>query len=166
MSQENNRLSQFWQELKRRKVVRVITVYAAAAFVILELTSIIVEPLNLPDWTLRLVIILLCIGLIIAIPLSWIYDITSEGVEKTKPVTEQGEPRSEKPSQLMAWRIATYVSVFVIIGLIIYNIFGTKRSIDLSGLNNTIAVLPIEYLGQDESSNSLIDVFPIALISS
>jgi hypothetical protein len=31
-----NKLSQFWQELKRRKVVRVITVYAAAAFVILD----------------------------------------------------------------------------------------------------------------------------------
>jgi hypothetical protein len=41
MPQLNNRISQFWQELKRRKVVRVITVYAASAFVILELVDII-----------------------------------------------------------------------------------------------------------------------------
>ncbi len=41
-----NKLSQFWQELKRRKVTRVITVYAAAAFVILELVDIITEPLH------------------------------------------------------------------------------------------------------------------------
>ena len=40
----------FWQELKRRKVIRVTIVYAAAAYVILELVSIITEPFGLPDW--------------------------------------------------------------------------------------------------------------------
>jgi len=39
----------FWQELKRRKVFRVIAMYAAAAYVIIELSNNIVEPLNLPD---------------------------------------------------------------------------------------------------------------------
>lgn len=41
-----NKLSQFWQELKRSNVVRVIRVYAGVAFVILELVDIIAEPLN------------------------------------------------------------------------------------------------------------------------
>ena len=41
MSGNPNKLSQFWQELKRRKVVRVITVYAATALVILELVDIV-----------------------------------------------------------------------------------------------------------------------------
>ena len=36
---------QFWEELKRRKVIRVIPVYAAAAFVLLELVDILAEPL-------------------------------------------------------------------------------------------------------------------------
>ena len=63
MSGKPIKLSQFWQELKRRKVVRVITVYAAAAFVILELVDIITEPFGLPDWTLKLVVVLLSIGL-------------------------------------------------------------------------------------------------------
>ena len=65
-------LSGFIQELKRRKVVRVITVYAAAAFVILELMSIVVEPLKLPEWTLTMIIVLLVIGFVIAVILSWI----------------------------------------------------------------------------------------------
>jgi adenylate cyclase len=80
------KLSQFWKELKRRKVVRVITVYAAAAFVILELLSIIIEPLRLPEWTLQFAIVLLCIGFIIAIILSWIYDIHPEGIKKTENI--------------------------------------------------------------------------------
>ena len=46
MPENTNRLTQFWEELKRRKVVRVITVYAAAAFVTLELISIVADPLN------------------------------------------------------------------------------------------------------------------------
>ena len=59
MPDRPNKLSQFWEELKRRKVVRVITVYAAAAFVILELTDIVSPSLGLPDWTLNFIIILL-----------------------------------------------------------------------------------------------------------
>ena len=54
MSDNPNKISRFWQELKRRKVVRVITVYAAAAFVILELVDIITEPFGLPEWTMIL----------------------------------------------------------------------------------------------------------------
>ena len=72
MPDNSNNPINFWQELKRRKVIRVITVYAAATFVILELVSIIEEPLQLPDWTLELVIVLLCIGFIITVIFSWI----------------------------------------------------------------------------------------------
>ena len=87
MTKPSNKLSQFWLELKRRKVVRVITVYAAAAFVILELLSIIIEPLRLPEWTLQFAIVFLCIGFIIALILSWIYNIHPEGgIVKTEPV--------------------------------------------------------------------------------
>ena len=80
MPQPTNKITQFWQELKRRKVVRVITVYAAATFVILELVTIIVDPLKLPEWTLPFVIVLLCIGFIITVLFSWIYDVTPEGI--------------------------------------------------------------------------------------
>ena len=65
MASDPNNLSQFWQELKRRKVVRVITVYAAAAFVILELVDIITEPFGLPDWTLKFVVVILSVGFIL-----------------------------------------------------------------------------------------------------
>ena len=79
-----NKLSHFWQELKRRKVVRVITIYAAVAFVILQLVDIIAEPLNLPSWVMILVIIILGVGFPITIVFSWIYDITSKGITRTE----------------------------------------------------------------------------------
>jgi len=120
----------FWQELKRRRVVRVIIVYVAASFVILELASIIQEPFGLPDWTIRLVFIVLLIGLIITIILTWIYDITPEGIEKTKPAIEATEKVPEKPSGVNAWKFATFISIVVIVSLIIFHSVGERKRVE------------------------------------
>ncbi|KPL13638.1 MAG: hypothetical protein AMS26_13720 [Bacteroides sp. SM23_62] len=165
MPENADRPLSFFQELKRRKVVRVIIVYAAASFVILELASIIQEPFGLPEWTIRLVFIILLIGLIISIILSWIYDIAPEGgIVKTEPAHESIEKIPEKPSTVNAWKIATYISAVVIAGFVLYHIFGTNNKINLSGLERTIAILPFESLGQDKMTGSMVDALPIALI--
>jgi len=140
----------FWQELKRRKVVGVIPVYAAAAFALLELVDIIADPLGLPDGTIRLVLILLLIGLVITIILSWVYDITPEGVKKTKPSGEADE--KAKPAESNKWKIATYVSVVIIISLLVLNISkGGKRAEIISMSEKTIAVLPFHNLSLDST---------------
>ena len=138
----------FWQELKRRKVIRVITVYAAAAFVILELVDIVAPSLGLPAWTLNLVIVLLCIGFILSIILSWVYDLTPEGVKKTKSVKE--DEKVERTFSSKGWKIATYISIAVIIGLILINIL--NRETKLEGLEKSFAVLPFENLSSDEEN--------------
>ena len=102
MPDRSNKLSRFWEELKRRKVIRVITVYAAAAFVILELTDIVSPSLGLPDWTLNFIIILLCVGFVIAVILSWIYDINPEGeLEKTKSSGKLTEDEVSRITQVI-----------------------------------------------------------------
>jgi len=164
MPDNPNKLSQFWQELKRRKVVRVITVYAAAAFVILELASIVVDPLNLPEWTLSLIIVLLCIGFVIAVILSWVYDISPEGVHKTPSISKQDQEKYlEKPQGILGWKIATYASVVIIIGLLILHLIDSKTSINLHDLEKSVAVLPFENLGLKEGRTALHDAIPIAL---
>jgi TolB-like protein len=153
MPDKSSNLGQFWQELKRRKVVRVITVYAAATFVILELVSIIEEPLQLPDWTLELVIVLLCIGFIITVIFSWIYDITPEGIERTKPATKAEKEVPEKSSRVNAWKIATFISVIIIVGLIIFHAVGErKQAEDLRILDKSIAILPFINDSPDEEN--------------
>jgi TolB-like protein/Tfp pilus assembly protein PilF len=149
-----NKLSQFWQELKRRNVVRVITVYAGAAFVILELVSNISEPFGLPDWTMKLVFVILIIGLIIAVILSWIYDIhPEEGIVKTEPVQERKSGGS--PTASNGWKIASYISFAVIVGLIVLNIVphsGKKEILDKS-----IAVLPFIDDSPDKDNEHIIN---------
>lgn len=90
MPNSPNRLSRFWQELKRRRVIHVIVVYATAAFIIIELVNNVYEPLRLPDWTPLLVIVIIAIGFPITIIISWIFDISLKGVKKTEPIQQNG----------------------------------------------------------------------------
>ncbi len=83
MASGPNKIARFWQELKRRKVIQVIIVYATAAFVIIELVNNVFEPLRLPDWTPTMVIVILAIGFPFAIIFSWIFDISLKGIVKT-----------------------------------------------------------------------------------
>jgi len=97
MPGKSSNLGQFWQELKRRKVVRVIIAYGAAAFVILELVDIVSPSLGLPIWTLNFVLVLLCVGFFITVILSWVYDITPRGIIKTKPIQPAHGQKEDYP---------------------------------------------------------------------
>jgi TolB-like protein len=143
MTQKTNSFERFWKELKRRKVVHVLTVYAAVSFVILQLVDIVEQPLRLPDWTTSLIIVLLCVGFIIAILLSWVYDITPAGVKKTKPISAVKHIDQTTIPTSSGWKIATYISGAIIIVLLTFN-FISRRNLnaDISKLEKSIAVLP------------------------
>ncbi len=150
-------LSGFFRELKRRKVVRVISVYAAAAFVILELMSIVVEPLQLPGWTLSLVIVLLVIGFIIAVILSWIYDAHPEGGWiKTRPDRQEAEGTRHIESK--RWKIASYISFMVIaVFIVLQFIIPGKQLQAASELEKSIAVLPFKNDSNDSTNIYIIN---------
>ena len=154
MPSSHNRLSQIWQELKRRNVVRVISVYAAAAFVIIELINNITEPLHLPVWTPTLVIVLLAIGFPVAIVFSWIYDVHPEdGMVKTKPADKNMTKDLPKPSN--KWKIASYISFVVIVGLIVLNVIPwTEKKLIL---DKSIAILPFQNLSEEEGNEYFVD---------
>ena len=154
MAQKSNGLEKFWQELKRRKVVRIATVYAAAAFVILQLVDIIAQPLQLPAWTLTLVIVLLCTGFIIAILLSWVYDITPAGVKKTKPISAARHSDQTTRTASGGWKIATFSSIIIIVALVIFNILSDKKQTESE---KSIAVLPFKLLSDEPDKQYLAD---------
>jgi TolB-like protein/Tfp pilus assembly protein PilF len=144
-----NKLTQFWQELKRRNVVRVITVYAGAAFVIIELINNITEPLRLPEWIPTFVIVLLAIGFPFVIIFSWIYDVHPEGrIVKTEPASKVISEGTTKDSK--GWKIASYVSFVIILTLLFFQ-FLDFREKNAAGadMRKAIAVLPFDNLSGD-----------------
>ena len=84
MAPRPNKLSQFWQEILDRRVIRTITVYVAVSFGLMELIDIIEGPLNLPAWVLSVSIVISAIGFIFIIPLSWIFNFGPDGIKRNK----------------------------------------------------------------------------------
>jgi len=132
MSGKPSNLGQFWQELKRRKVVRVIAMYAGVAYIIIELVSNITEPLHLPDWTSTLVILLLAIGFPITAILSWIFDVTPEGLKKTEPVKVVQEKGAEAKSIKRKLKVSDVIiaTLFVVVVILAYpKVFKKDKSL-------------------------------------
>ena len=74
----------FWEEIKRRKVVRVAVAYSVAAWLLVEIVVTIKMPLGLPGWLDTFVIVLVLVGFPLILILSWAYDLTSTGIVRTK----------------------------------------------------------------------------------
>jgi adenylate cyclase len=89
MARKTNKMSRFWQELKRRKMIHVIVVYTTVALVIIELVNNVYESLQLPEWTPTLILLILIIGFPIAVIFSWIYDVSSRGVTRTEDAEQE-----------------------------------------------------------------------------
>jgi tetratricopeptide (TPR) repeat protein len=154
MAHKTNSFKRFWQELKRREVLSVLTTYAATAYIIIEVTNNLVEPLHLPGWVATLVVLLLAVGLPIILILSWIFDITPKGIKKTKSL-EESEKKEVliKPVQrkLRPSYVLNAVLILAVIILAYPKIFkkNTLEELKSSGERITIAVMPFQNMTND-----------------
>lgn len=92
MSDESTKFSGFWNEIKRRKVVRVIFTYLIIGWLVIQIADVTIEPLHLPEWSDTLVIWLVGLGFPIAIVLAWVFDVTTAGVKVTDSAQTSGVP--------------------------------------------------------------------------
>jgi len=161
MSSQPDRLTHFWHELKRRRVVHVITVYASASFVLIELVNNLTEPLNLPPKLATILVVILAVGFPLAVILAWIYDLTPGGIEKTKAADEiDGAKKTKVPN---AWRIATYISFVVIAGLLTLNIVGGSKALRAGDIQSLV-ILPFDNFTGDEELEYFVSGMHASLI--
>ena len=137
-------MSGFFEEVKRRKVYRVAAAYIIAAGGIIQLASAAFPAWELPNWALRLVIVLLLVGFPIALILAWAFDVTPQGIRATPSVPA---PRTYRRRNVIML-VVTGVVVSVIAGFFLLPRISSARKIDKS-----IAVLPFENLS-DEKENA------------
>ena len=79
-------MTSFWNELRRRNVVRVAIAYAVVSWLILQLTDVLIPLLTLPDWVGRLVFLVLVIGFPLALIFAWVFELTPEGIQRDSEV--------------------------------------------------------------------------------
>jgi TolB-like protein/tetratricopeptide (TPR) repeat protein len=71
-----------WSEIKRRNVFRVGLFYVVTAWLVIEVAETVLPLFDVPDGVLRGLVVLLVIGLVPALGLSWIYELTPEGIKR------------------------------------------------------------------------------------
>ena len=133
----------FFEEVKRRKVYRVAAAYIIAAGGIIQLASATFPAWELPNWSLRLVILLLLVGFPIALILAWAFDITSQGIQATPDTTA---PRTRRRRNIIML-IATGVVISAATGFFLLPRVAAHK------VDKSIAVLPFENLS-DEKENA------------
>jgi TolB-like protein/Tfp pilus assembly protein PilF len=133
----------FFEEVKRRKVYRVAAAYIVAAGGIIQLASATFPAWELPNWSLRLVILLLLVGFPIALILAWAFDITPQGIRATPETTT---PRTSRRRNIIML-LTTGVVVSVATGFFLLPRVAAHK------VDKSIAVLPFENLS-DEKENA------------
>ncbi len=73
-----------WSELRRRNVFKVGVAYAIVAWLLAQVAALLAPALTLPDWVSRFVVFLLLLGFPVALILAWAYELTPEGIKRTK----------------------------------------------------------------------------------
>jgi TolB-like protein len=134
-------MSGFFEELQRRKVYRVAAAYIIAAGFIIQIGSAVFPAWELPNWTLRLVVVLLLAGFPVALILAWAYDVTPQGIQATP-----ASPGTHRRRNIIA---------LTAIGLTISAVSGFFLFPRASGriVEKSIAVLPFQSLS-DEKENA------------
>src|SRR5256714_8992345 len=137
----------FFGELRRRNVYRVAAAYAVVSWLIIQIAASTFPVLEIPNWCVRLVIVLLMLGFPVAMILAWAYELTPEGIKRTE-IAPGESPRQWSGQKLNSLIIAVLLCA---VGFLIYQRFNPGRAAD--GIpEKSIAVLPFENFSDDKEN--------------
>jgi len=79
-------------ELKRRNVIKVSIAYVIVAWVVLQVADVLLNNLEAPGWIFKVILLVLSVGFLVTIVLSWVFDWTPRGLQRTENAV--GSPNS------------------------------------------------------------------------
>jgi len=138
------RIDNFFVELKRRNVYKVAVSYAVVAWLLMQIASQIFPFFEIPNWAVRLVVLLLMIGFPIALIIAWAFEATPEGIKRTKAADAAGQR-----SRGGAWIYVVLIGAALSVGLFFVGRYtaghGTSQGHEVTTASpgKSIAVLPL-----------------------
>ncbi len=137
----------FFGELKRRNVYKVAIAYAVVAWLLMQAASQIFPFFEIPNWAVRLVVLLLIMGFPVALILAWAFELTPEGLKRTEVADEL--PR--KSERKRAWIYVVIIAGAVAASLFFFGRYtSSKQGAEMS--EKSIAVLPFENRSEDKAN--------------
>ena len=141
----------FLTELKRRNVYRAAIAYGVVAWFLTQLTTQVFPFFEIPNSAVRFVVIALAVGFPIAMLLSWLYELTPEGIVRTEDL----DPVEARSVQRRSGRLLDFIiigALLLVIAMLVVGRLPFYRQTGESISQKSIAVLPFENLSEDKAN--------------
>src|SRR5438477_13177773 len=76
-------MNDFFTELRRRNVYKVAVAYAVISWLLIQAASILLPTFEAPPWVMKILVVLLALGFLFAVFISWSFEVTPEGMKRT-----------------------------------------------------------------------------------
>jgi len=142
----------FFAELKRRNVYKVAAAYAVVGWFRVKVTTQVFPFFDIPNWGIRLVVLLIVIGFPIALVIAWAFEATPEGIKRTETADA-----ANQHSRNRVWIYVVIIGAALSLGLFLLGRYSASRSISTKSerasatavSDKSIAVLPFANLSRD-----------------
>jgi TolB-like protein len=134
----------FFGELKRRNVYKVAVAYAVVAWLLMQVASQIFPFFEIPNWVVRLVVLILIIGFPVALIIAWAFEATPEGIKRTAGADAAGQR-----SRGVAWIYVVLIGAALSVGLFFVGRYTAGHAMSrvrvdaTAGPDKSVAVLPL-----------------------
>ena len=150
MSDGGSKLGRWVAELRRRKVFRVAAAYLVVAWLLVQVAGTTFEPLGLPPWALKLVIVVVALGFPVACVLAWAFDVTPRGVERTGAAGPRALP----------------VEAFAPVGPVAAPVAGLPTAASSPAKPDSVAILPFVDMSPERDQEYFCDGIAEEIINS
>ena len=145
-------MRKFFRELRRRNVYRAGAAYAVAGWLVVQIATQVLPVFNISPLALRLILIVIAIGLPIVLVLSWVYEITPQGIVKTEEVAPDQSITQRTGQRLNAVIIGALVIIVLLLIAQRYLFPQKSGEANTPVSEKSVAVLPFANLSDDKSN--------------
>jgi TolB-like protein/Tfp pilus assembly protein PilF len=142
-------LKKFSAELKRRNVYRVAVAYGVVSWLFVQIATQVFPFFDIPNWVVRMVVVVLTLGFPVAAILAWAFELTPEGIKRAEDVDPTEAALRAKGRKL---DFAIIGALLLVIGLLVYERLHVRSEAGETIPEKSIAVLPFENLSDNKEN--------------